>query len=38
MNMWFWGFNLFEFLLPVAVPICMKKYYSANFNAEVSKD
>ncbi|CAN1751707.1 hypothetical protein LINPERHAP1_LOCUS4417 [Linum perenne] len=37
-NMGFWGFNLFGFLLPVAVPICLKKYYSANFNAKVAKD
>ncbi|CAN0902798.1 hypothetical protein LINGRAHAP2_LOCUS22201 [Linum grandiflorum] len=37
-NMGFWGFNLFGFLLPVAVPICMKKYYSASLQIKASKD
>ncbi|CAL1404936.1 unnamed protein product [Linum trigynum] len=36
-NMAFWGFNLFGLLLPVAVPICLKKYYAASGN-KVSKD
>ncbi|CAI0546596.1 unnamed protein product [Linum tenue] len=36
-NMAFWGFNLFGLLLPVAVPICLKKYYAASLN-KVSKD
>ncbi|CAL1378242.1 unnamed protein product [Linum trigynum] len=36
-NMAFWRFNLFGLLLPVAVPICPKKYYAASVN-KVSKD
>ncbi|CAI0403261.1 unnamed protein product [Linum tenue] len=36
-NMAFWGFNLFGLLLPVAVPICLKKYYAASLS-KVSKD